>query len=78
MRTIGEVMATAMMLLGTLSTPLASAGIGPSSQSSPSMASDTLRQPPELRNLSRVPGIVDVELTAAPARLRLVRGGPLV
>jgi len=78
MRTIGEVMATAMMLLGTLSTPLASARIGPSSQSSPSMAPDTLRQPPELRNLSKLHGIVDVELTAAPARLRLVRGGPLV
>ena len=78
MRIIGEVMATAMMLLGTLSTPLASARIGPSSQSSPSMAPDTLRQPPELRNLSKLHGIVDVELTAAPARLRLVRGGPLV
>lgn len=41
-------------------------------------AADTLREPPVLRNLSSVPGVVEVELTAAPARLRLVPGGPLV
>ena len=39
---------------------------------------DTLRQPPVLRNLSTVPGIVEVELTAAPARLPLLPGGPPV
>ncbi len=39
---------------------------------------DTLREPPTLRNLSSAPGVVEVELTAAPARLRLLPGGPLV
>lgn len=39
---------------------------------------DTLREPPTLRNRSTVPGIVEVNLTAAPARLRLLPGGPLV
>lgn len=39
---------------------------------------DTLREPPALRNLSKVPGVVEVSLTAAPARLRLFPGGPLV
>jgi bilirubin oxidase len=37
---------------------------------------DTLREPPTLRNLSRVRGVVEVNLTAAPARLRLLPGGP--
>lgn len=41
-------------------------------------ASDTLREPPTLHSVSRVPGVVEVELTAAPARLRLLPGGPLV
>lgn len=41
-------------------------------------ASDTLREPPTLRNRSSVPGIVEVELTAEPTRLRLLPGGPLV
>lgn len=41
-------------------------------------ATDTLREPPVLRNISSVPGIVEVNLTAAPARLRLIPGGPLV
>jgi FtsP/CotA-like multicopper oxidase with cupredoxin domain len=44
----------------------------------PAASPDTLRQPRALRNLSRVPGVVEVELTAAPARLRLLPGGPLV
>ena len=39
---------------------------------------DTLREPPTLRNLSTVPGVVEVELTAERARLRLTPGGPLV
>ena len=39
---------------------------------------EVLRQPPVLRNMSSVPGIVEVTLTAAPARLRLLPGGPLV
>jgi FtsP/CotA-like multicopper oxidase with cupredoxin domain len=42
------------------------------------VAVDTLREPPTLRNRSSVPGVVEVELTAAPARLRLKPGGPLV
>jgi len=40
--------------------------------------SDTLREPPLLRNRSRVPGVVEFDLTAAPAKLRLIPGGPLV
>ncbi len=39
---------------------------------------DTLREPPLLRNRSRVPGVVEFDLTAAPAKLRLLPGGPLV
>jgi FtsP/CotA-like multicopper oxidase with cupredoxin domain len=39
---------------------------------------DTLRQPPVMRNRSTVPGVVEVDLTAAPERLQLVPGGPLV
>jgi FtsP/CotA-like multicopper oxidase with cupredoxin domain len=39
------------------------------------VVADTLREPPTLRNLSTVPGVVEVELTAAPARLRLLPGG---
>jgi FtsP/CotA-like multicopper oxidase with cupredoxin domain len=41
-------------------------------------APNVLRQPPVLRNMSSVPGIVEVTITAAPARLRLMPGGPLV
>jgi FtsP/CotA-like multicopper oxidase with cupredoxin domain len=44
----------------------------------PASTVDTLRQPPILTNVSSVPGVVEVNLTAAPARLRLVPGGPLV
>ena len=39
---------------------------------------DTLREPPLLRSRSRVPAVVEFDLTAAPARLRLLPGGPLV
>jgi bilirubin oxidase len=39
---------------------------------------DTLRQPPVLKNSSSVRGVVEVTLTAAPARLQLMPGGPLV
>jgi FtsP/CotA-like multicopper oxidase with cupredoxin domain len=39
---------------------------------------DTLRQPPILPDRSSVPGVVEVDLTAAPARLRLVPGRPPV
>ena len=42
------------------------------------VTSDILREPPTLQNISSVPGVVEVRLTAAPARLRLVPGGPLV
>jgi bilirubin oxidase len=37
---------------------------------------DTLRAPPVLRNLSRMPGMVEVDLTAAPIRLALRPGSP--
>jgi bilirubin oxidase len=37
---------------------------------------DTLRDPPVLRNVSRTPGVVEVNLTAAPARLALRPGSP--
>jgi len=37
-----------------------------------------LREPPTLRNLSTRPGVVEVSLTAAPARLQLMPGGPVV
>jgi FtsP/CotA-like multicopper oxidase with cupredoxin domain len=39
-------------------------------------ASDTLRQPPVLRNLSRKRGTVEVELTASVVRLALEPGAP--
>jgi FtsP/CotA-like multicopper oxidase with cupredoxin domain len=38
---------------------------------------DTLREPPALHNRSRVPGVVEFDLTAAPAKLQLAPGGPL-
>ena len=41
-------------------------------------APEMLRQPPVLRNMSSTPGRVEVTITAAPARLRLRPGGPLV
>jgi bilirubin oxidase len=41
-------------------------------------APEILRQPAVLHNMSSVPGIVEVTITAAPARLRLLPGGPLV
>jgi FtsP/CotA-like multicopper oxidase with cupredoxin domain len=44
----------------------------------PARSPELLRQPPVLRNMSSHPGVVEVTLTAAPARLRLMPGGPLV
>jgi FtsP/CotA-like multicopper oxidase with cupredoxin domain len=44
----------------------------------PPVPGDTLREPPTLRNLSRAPGVIEVAVTAAPAKLRLLPGGPLV
>ncbi|HTI63847.1 MAG TPA: multicopper oxidase domain-containing protein, partial [Gemmatimonadaceae bacterium] len=41
-------------------------------------AAGLLREPPTLRNLSTRPGVVEVSLTAAPARLQLTPGGPVV
>ena len=38
----------------------------------------TLKEPPVLRNLSSRPGVVEVSITAAPARLQLQPGGPTV
>jgi bilirubin oxidase len=37
---------------------------------------DTLRDPPLLRNVSRTPGTVEVNLTASPVRLALRPGSP--
>jgi FtsP/CotA-like multicopper oxidase with cupredoxin domain len=37
-----------------------------------------LRSPPVLRNMSAVPGVVEVTITAAPTRIQMVPGGPLV
>src|SRR5467141_2017215 len=37
---------------------------------------DTLSAPPTLRNRSTIPGVVEVTLTAAPARLPLLPGAP--
>jgi FtsP/CotA-like multicopper oxidase with cupredoxin domain len=39
---------------------------------------ELLRQPPILRNTSSRAGVVEVTLTASPARLQLLAGGPLV
>jgi FtsP/CotA-like multicopper oxidase with cupredoxin domain len=44
----------------------------------PASAPEILRQPAVLHNMSSVPGIVEVSITAAPTRLRLLPGGPLV
>jgi len=41
-------------------------------------ATELLRHPPLLRSVSARPGVVEVTLTAAPARVRLLPGGPLV
>src|SRR5947209_3507234 len=41
-----------------------------------SALTDTLSAPPLLQNHSRVPGVVEVTLTAAPARLALLPGAP--
>jgi bilirubin oxidase len=68
--------AAVAMGLSTVPGPIAAA-MGPG-VTGPAAALDTLREPPTLRNLSVVRGVVEVELTAAPARLRLLPGGPLV
>ncbi len=52
-------------------------GAGPL-EAQATVAADTLRQPPVLTNLSKTPGIVELRLTAAPARLALRPGGPPV
>lgn len=44
----------------------------------PAAAPAALREPPVLPNRSRTPGIVEVQLIAARARLRLLPGGPPV
>ncbi len=41
-------------------------------------SSTALTSPPVLRNMSSVPGVVEVSITATPARVRLLPGGPLV
>ena len=47
---------------------------GPESSSAPEL----LREPPVLRNTSSIAGVVEVTITATPARIRLLPGGPLV
>ena len=76
MRTVDAVLAAAMVLLLPLDAPFASLATRP--RPTPATAPDTLRQPPTLRNRSTVPGLVDVDLTAAPAHLQLIPGGPLI
>jgi FtsP/CotA-like multicopper oxidase with cupredoxin domain len=44
----------------------------------PPSAPELLREPPVLRNMSSVAGVVEVTITATPARIRLLPGGPLV
>lgn len=39
---------------------------------------ELFREPPVLRNVSSVRGVIEVTITAAPARIRLLPGGPLV
>src|SRR6185437_6399268 len=75
-RTADAVLAAAMVLLIPLDARFASMATRP--QPRHATAPDTLRQPPTLRNRSTVPGLVDVDLTAAPAHLQLMPGGPLV
>jgi FtsP/CotA-like multicopper oxidase with cupredoxin domain len=41
-------------------------------------SASVFRSPPVLRNASSKPGIVEVTITAAPAKVRLLPGGPLV
>jgi FtsP/CotA-like multicopper oxidase with cupredoxin domain len=76
MRTVDAVLATAMVLLVPFDAPFASLAVRP--RPAHATAPDTLRQPPTLRNRSTVPGLVDVDLTAAQARLQLIPGGPPV
>jgi FtsP/CotA-like multicopper oxidase with cupredoxin domain len=66
----------AVALIATAAWPLsANRSSAPAALPAPG---DTLREPAVLQNLSSVPGVIEVELTAAPARLRLLPGGPLV
>jgi FtsP/CotA-like multicopper oxidase with cupredoxin domain len=61
-----------------MSAPRLGAGAAIAPPASSAVAADTLREPPTLHNRSSLPGVVEVELTAAPARLRLEPGGPPV
>ncbi len=60
----------ALALLGGMAA-LTGAGARLSAQSAEA-AADTLRQPPVAPNFSRRPGVVEVEITAAPARIPLL------
>jgi FtsP/CotA-like multicopper oxidase with cupredoxin domain len=73
-----NIFAASMLAAATVAAPAASGSALAGRPASLPTAADTLQEPPTLRNLSSVPGVVEVELTAAPARLRLVPGGPLV
>jgi FtsP/CotA-like multicopper oxidase with cupredoxin domain len=64
--------------VGVRPAPGFAAAATPEAAAGPALASDTLREPATLRNRSSIPGVVEVALTAAPARLRLLPGGPLV
>lgn len=63
----------ALAVSAVLQSSQASAGDGSALSSA---AGDTLHAPPVLQNLSREPGRVEVELTAAPVRLSLIDGAP--
>jgi FtsP/CotA-like multicopper oxidase with cupredoxin domain len=49
---------------------------GPPLPAAASASSDTLSAPPVLQNLSTLPGVVEVTMTAAPTRLALRPGAP--
>jgi bilirubin oxidase len=57
---------------------LSRVGAGASLRAGHAAASAILRQPPVLPNLSARRGVVEVSITAAPVRLQLVPGGPIV
>src|SRR5262245_7682548 len=53
-------------------------GGAPAIQTGPSAATadETLTSPPVLKNLSDKPGVVELDLTAAPAKVEMVPGKP--
>jgi len=56
--------------------PRGGAGAAPFQSASPASTAETLTSPPVLRNTSEKPGVVELDLTAAPSRLELMPGKP--